>query len=364
MLLLPALDLRNPEKQSLFESAWLRYLNSENPHIITLIGDIEQQLGLRPGFLASDVLILDKISQISQDDLRVSSKSDMLNIVVSALSDIKIMDITRNKVYGDFSDEFETYQDDHDNLLYCSPRVKNSFGSPLDVESASSFQSRFYESDDASSLMNCDSYMSKSPSMLDFSPEDLDEKFKLHKVLEDLRSRHAGISLSFMDIDTKLADIKEQNGKDLEFLDKLTANSELIRDRMQDMRSEIDELTSAVDELKREKEGDAKTENDKDKEPTNDEINDVNESENSDDETLHSTSPRLEVFPTMPDSHWIIEKEQKQRETIGEKESKHPDTMELPIMESKKTGNYNFSAGFLSFLVLLLAILAYRCTYE
>lgn len=364
MLLLPELDLRNPESQSIFELAWLRYSNSENPHIITLIEDIEQQLGLRPGFLASDELILDKINRISQNDLHVSSKSDMLTIVVNALSDIKIMDITRNKVYGDFSDEFETYQDDHDNLLYRSPRVKIPFGSPLDVESVSSFQSRFYESDETSSLMKCDSYMSKSPSMLELSPEDLDEKFKLHKVLEDLRSRHAGISLSFMDIDTKLADIKEQNGKDLEFLDKLTANSELIRDRMQDMRSEIDELTSAVDKLKREKEGEAKIKNEKDKEATNDENDDLIGTENSDDETLHSTSPRLEVFPTMPDTHWIIEKEEKQRETKAEEESKQLENMEQLMMESNDTKTPKVSGVSLTLLVLLLAIITYRYTHE
>lgn len=277
-------------KQSIFDRAWQRYSSGNNRHIITIFEEIEQQLGLTPGFLSSDELIMLKIYASSPKTPYPASKIDMLRIVLCALSDIKIVDLSRNKVYGTFSDDYLAYRDDQDNLLYRDSSPTSIYSPYLD--SPSSAQTRFYESDidDTSSLMVCDSVcIERSPSIIDLPPDDLEDKFKLHKVLEDLRTRHAGINLSFRTIDAKLANIKEQNGKDLDFLDKLTANSELIRDRMHDMRSEIDELTSAVEDLKKEAEG-------KQAVPPPTKKHNIIDLCDSDSDTLHSGSPRLEAF--------------------------------------------------------------------
>lgn len=239
--------------ESIFDKAWERVSNGEQPEIIALLQEIEQQLALRPGFLSLDELIVYKLQLVCSQAPLPRSKVDMLRMTVRALSDIKIMDIRSNKLYGDFSDGYSVYKDNHDNILYRMEKPEDDDMMRLDLDSASSVHTKFYESDvdDTASLMAWDSNgIERSPSILEYPVDDVEDKFTLHKVLEELRERHVNISMGFHDIDTKLAQIKEQNGKDLEFLDKLMANNELIRDRMHDMRTELSELSSALLELK------------------------------------------------------------------------------------------------------------------
>lgn len=239
-------------RTSIFDKAWERFSNEHQPGIIALLEEIEQQLDLKSGFLSLDELIIKKLQQLCYQISAPYTKEDMLNMTVNALSDIKIMDIRRNKLYGNFSDGYSIYKDNHDNIMYRMDQMVENDCMKLDLDSASSLHTKYYESDidDTASLMACDSnWIERSPSILDCPVDDIDD-FKLHKVLEDLRTRHVSIHLGFHDIDTKLAGIKEQNGKDLEFLDKLMANNELIRDRMHDMRTELNELTTALLVLK------------------------------------------------------------------------------------------------------------------
>lgn len=237
---------------SIFDKAWDRISTGDQPDFLALLEEIELQLGLKAGFLSLDELIIHNLQLLCNQMPHPRSKLDMLNMTVRALSDIKIMDVRRNKLYGDFSDNYAVYKDNLDNIMYRMEKLDEDDRAKLDVESAYSVHTK-YESDydETASLMACDSNLAeRSPSMLEYPVDDVEDTFKLHKVLEDLRARHVTISMGFHDIDTKLAHIKEQNGKDLEFLDKLTANSELIRDRMHDMRTELNELTSALLVLK------------------------------------------------------------------------------------------------------------------
>lgn len=239
--------------ESIFDKAWERVSSGEEPEIIALLQEIEQQLALKPGFLSLDELIVYKLQLVYSQMPFPRSKVDMLHMTVRALSDIKIMDIRSDKLYGDFSDGYSVYKDNHDNIMYRMEKPDDDDMMKLDLDSASSVHTKFYESDidDTASLMACDSNgIERSPSILEYPVDDVEDKFTLHKVLEELRERHVTISMGFHDIDTKLAQIKEQNEKDLEFLDKLMANNELIRDRMHDMRTELLELSSALLELK------------------------------------------------------------------------------------------------------------------
>lgn len=247
---LPSHFLRS--RASIFDKAWDRVPSEDQPDFIAVLEEIEQQLGLKAGFLSLDELIIHNLQLLCNQMPHPRSKQDMLNMTVRALSDIKIMDVRRNKMYGDFSDNYAVYKDNLDNIMYRMEKLDEDDRAKLDVESAHSVHTK-YESDydETASLMACESNMvERSPSMLEYPVDDVEDTFKLHKVLADLRARHVTISMGFHDIDTKLAHIKEQNGKDLEFLDKLTANNELIRDRMHDMRNELNELTSALLVLK------------------------------------------------------------------------------------------------------------------
>lgn len=249
-------------RESNFDRAWHRFSSGNDQEVLSMLADIELQLELKPGFLTLDELVILKLQDICHQISPPRTKVDILRIIVCALSDIKIMDISPKKTYGDFSD-YLMYRDNYNNIIHivdCAMAEDERL--KLDLDSTSSVSTSFYESnfDETASLMECDSnYIHRSPSILDYHQDYLDDKFMLHTVLEELRNRHISIYLSFLKIDSKLVHIKKQNGQDLEFLEKLMANNELIRDRMHDMRSELNELANTVRILKKEAKGEAST---------------------------------------------------------------------------------------------------------
>lgn len=270
--------------------------------LVELLAEIEMLFGLTPASLTDDKQLIRTLKETPTSPTELSrTKPEKLRLLVGTLSDLNMLDLTINN--AERSDDFEAYKDKYDSLMHrLGPSFEAEEKLRLDLESVNSIHTRFYESDydETASLMACDSNCTeRSPSIFDISPDSLDEKFKLHKVLEDLKTRHLSISLSFQHIDSKLAVIKKQNGEDLEFLDKLMANNELIRDRMHDMRSELNELVSTVQSLKQE----VQTESDSSSEPQNHSIIVIE----SDSETIHSISFEEKSIIEILDGDSIIE---------------------------------------------------------
>lgn len=227
--------------ESIFDRAW-EGVQSENVTLTQVLEALEHQLELTPGFLANDEIItrniqlaLQKMDLSLQKDSISLRREDTFAVLAEVLSELKVMDTQHNTIYGTFHDEYNVYRDNYDNLLY-----------------------KTYDDDvdDTESLMRCGSIHQPemSPGSLDIPFDELDDKFTLFKVLDELNSHHINIHHNFNDIDAKLSKLKTQNKDDLEFLDKLNANNELICDRMHDMREELRELAIMVDEIKGEAE--------------------------------------------------------------------------------------------------------------
>lgn len=228
------------------------YMEHSNQVVMAMLADIEQELELKAGALSNDEILLLQLQQLSQNSQFPPSRLDVIQVISDVFSHIKLGDRKRSMLFGSIPQIYGS----PNSLLY-EPESPLSDRIPLYLESACSIQTRQYESDfdDTASLMGCDSSTRDlSPSILDFPPEDLDDKFKLHKVLEELHGRHFRIGLNFHAIDMKLVHIKRQNACDLEFLDKLVASSDIIRERMHDMRAEIQNMIVEVELLREEAE--------------------------------------------------------------------------------------------------------------
>lgn len=236
--------------QSIFDRAWDHMLStSSDRDIALLLQAIETQLQLPRGFLTLDAIILQKISTLPMAEVQSCSKEEFLLFLMHVLSEIKVLDLLQKTVYGDFGDNHRVYEDNHNNYLYRNALSSQEIvlqespayslilsGSPLPFESDT----------DTSSLMDATHF---DPASSIWSGDDFDT-FNLQRILEDLNNHHFSINLSFQTIGSKLEKLKSQNSRDLEFLNRLCANNDVIREKMHDMRNEISHLLSSVEKLK------------------------------------------------------------------------------------------------------------------
>lgn len=245
------------QDESIFDRAWSYMLNHyAKKDIIHLLHAIELQLQLPRGFLTQDSIIQQKMSTLTPTQNH--SKKEFLLLVMHVLSEIKVVDLHQGTVYGDFGDDHRVYEDNHNNLLYRRNTglvygQKNGAYHVLLQESPTMSLIRSgspfaYDSDtdDTSSIMDA---IPQDRTSSIWSGDDF-EAFNLQRMLEDLNNHHYSIHLSFQTIGTKLEKLKIQNSHDLAFLNRLCANNEVIREKMNDMRYEISDLLKSIEEMK------------------------------------------------------------------------------------------------------------------
>lgn len=241
---------------SLFDRVWQTSGRPDShASLPEMLGTLEHELDLEPGFLTNDDIITQKMKDLL-DSHGAGSKEGTLQLLADLLSEIKVVDLSQRTVYGDFSDDYNFYKDNR-NIFYeklCSKSeiMLHELKDVADIVSTdmASVETpklilREDDSDDSASLMEFEIPYDAFPQVCDRSGE-----FRLHKMLEELNVHHHTINLNFKHIDTKLKVLREQNVHDMEFLTKLSDNNEFMRDRIFDIRSELDELNSVFEDVK------------------------------------------------------------------------------------------------------------------
>lgn len=225
-------------KKSYFDQVWSSLETGGDIRLDKMakfLTELENKLGLEADFLADDIIITSEIEELVEGMERRLEKSasqisieysDMKNIMISLLKDIKVIDLNHGVIYGGFNDGYEYYQDNFNNYIY-----KETGSMSL---TPSNYSLSEDDSDETASLMN-----NYSKSEMVVNKKTI---FNLNEILEEINDHHSCIDESFHNLETRVNNLHIRNYQDLRHLNQLLNHNNSIDHRLIAIRSELEIL--------------------------------------------------------------------------------------------------------------------------
>lgn len=255
----------NSASPSLLSACFSDLNDEKNPvplsEVNAVLTRIETLLALPAAFLSQDPLIrhnlgvkidtLGRKTGLPAHELTLL-ETDILEIIVDLLADIKVVDSSANRLYGTFRDPYSVYQDNQQNLIYKELLDLTDDDDDIDdTESLMEIRSRHLRKHSSPVSVDFEEQMKTEDfgaAKQRFSPKG---SFCVGDLLDQIEDHYVSVEQSFSVVEIKLDSLKTQSVKDRSFLRNLQQSNDELGERLRLIRHELEMLQNEINGLKR-----------------------------------------------------------------------------------------------------------------